>query len=188
MSFLDSIFGGESTKGIKFQKAENDRKREAIDFNRDMGIDFIREIIPGGISNLNEGYSKAVDAARRGPQAQMEVLQNSGQRAQESVLAGMGEYRRAIMGLPSQQDPNNYYNNRLGLRPIAIGGDGNAMQPFWNTKKPDFLPRSPAPGQAAQSVPAQSMPSQSAQPQMTEEDIARILGGISRYDMGTNLR
>jgi hypothetical protein len=62
------------------------------------------------------------------------------------------------------------------------------MQPFWNTKKPDFLPRSPAPGQAAQSVPAQSMPSQSAQPQMTEEDIARILGGISRYDMGTNLR
>lgn len=187
MSFLDSIFGGESTKGLKFNKAENDRKREAIDFNRDMGIDFIREIIPGGINNLNEGYSKAVDASRRGPQAQIAVLQNTGQRAQENVLAGMNEYRRAIMGLPSAQDFNNYYNNDLGMRPVTPGGAGSAeTQPFWSTKKPDFLPRSPAPGQ--QAAAAQPAPQQSATPQMTEEDIARILGGLSMYDMGNKLR
>ena len=140
MSFLDSIFGGESTKGIKFQKAENDRKREQIDLNRDAALDSVNNIIPGGIDALNQGYNSAINVQKQGPQAQISELQRTSQRAQENLLGGMNAFQSAILGMPTGLQ-GNYYNNQLGMKPISLSESGNTTgkEVFQNIGRPEFL-------------------------------------------------
>lgn len=139
MGFFDSIFGGESTTGIKFQREDNKRRQQFIEEQAALGRQDVLDIFPRGTEALQQGYRAAQDVLRRGPQAQIQTLQRSSQRAQEPLLQGMNEYRKAIMGLPSQMDPNGPYGNPLGLRPVTVGGGAQAALPFHGSQRPLFL-------------------------------------------------
>lgn len=102
MSFFDSIFGGESTKGIKFQRADNERRQDYIEQQTDQARNDVLGIIPKAEESLRQGYSSAIDVSRRTPQDQLSVLQGTARQAQDSVLGGMQSYQNAILGLPIQ--------------------------------------------------------------------------------------
>jgi len=154
MSFLDSIFGGESTKGIKFNKAENDRKREGIDQYAQQARGDVQNIIPQINDALNQGYSGAIDISRQAPQGQLAVLQNTAQRAQESILGGMNAYQNAILGTPTGLQ-ENYYNNQLGMRPMAPGINTPGREMLNQTETPNFLSGVPAGQGSQQGAPQQ---------------------------------
>jgi hypothetical protein len=137
VSFLDTLFGGESMKGIYAQQEDNAARQDFIERQAQLGRQDVMDIQPRGSEALQQGYRAATDVARRTPQAQTQVLQNASQRAQESLLSGMNEYRRAILGLPSQQNYNHIYNNPLGMRPQKLGVGANV--PFYESQRPVFL-------------------------------------------------
>lgn len=140
MSFLDSLFGGESTKAIKFQRADNRRRQEFLEEMLAMGRQDVLDIIPRGTEALQQGYRAAIDVSRRAPMSQIKTLSRASQRGQEALLGGMDEFRRAIMGDPSRMNQNgNYYANPLGLRPQAIGMGADPGNAFYASQQPMFL-------------------------------------------------
>lgn len=182
---VDFIFGEqESTKGIRFQQEDNKRRQDFIEEQAGLARQDVNNIIPQGINALNQGYTAAIDAARKGPQAQIAELQRTGQRAQENILGGMNEYRRAIMGLPSEMDPSNYYNNRLGMKPIGAA-QGNDNTPFARTDSPAFLSETAAPANLSGGGGAGSSQLNITPGQTTNAQIVEMLygnGQISDYD------
>ncbi len=175
MGFFDSIFGGESTKGIKFQREDNKRRQKFVEEQAALGRQDVLNIVPRGTEALQQGYRAAEDVLRRGPQAQIRTLQRSSQRAQEPLLQGMNEYRRAIMGLPSQMDPNNPYENPLGLKPIKVGGGAQPAQPFYGSQSPLFLgtPQEDRMEAAIRSNPSAFLAMLQSSPEILQQAIAR---------------
>jgi hypothetical protein len=56
-------------------------------------------------------------------------------KAQQNILGGMNEYRRAIMGLPSEMQ-NNMYRNPLGMRPVTVGAGAQIGNTFAQSQRP----------------------------------------------------
>lgn len=137
-SVKDFLFGGESTKGIKFQRADNERRQEFIEQQLKQGREDVLNIFPKGQEALQQGYRAAVDVARRAPATQLNVLRDASQQAQEVLYGGMDEYRRAIMGLPTRLNKNPY-RNPAGMRPTVVGKGAGVSAPFKNSEQPAFL-------------------------------------------------
>lgn len=137
---VDFIFGEQdNTTGIEYQADDNARRQGFVEEANALARQDVLDIYPRGQEDLQQGYRAAIDVARRAPQAETRVLQNTSQRAQETLLAGQEEYRRAIMGLPSARNFNNYYDNPLGLKPLTLGASVGPMNPFTEAQRPVFL-------------------------------------------------
>lgn len=190
MGWLDSLFGGESTKGIKFQRAANDRAQDFIEQQSELARNDVLSIVPGGIDDLNEGYSAAIDVNRKAGAQGLQLLQRSNQRAQEAVLGGMDPFRRAIMGLPTGLDPNNYYNNPLGMRPQKTGAGAGAGRTFFASEQPDFL-AARGEGAAVDPVDQSTAPAGAIDPEVLRQLQALFpngFGGGYNPSIGDNLR
>jgi hypothetical protein len=141
MSFFgdifDDVFGGESDRGLTANREEFARRQEAVERNAALARQDTLDIYPRGQEALQQGLRAAIDVARRTPQAQNRVLQKSGLRAQEALLAGSNAFRQAIMGLPTGMGAP--YQNPYGLRPMQIGADAGANLPFYASQQPMFL-------------------------------------------------
>jgi hypothetical protein len=151
-SVTDFLFGGESSKGIKFQRDDNARRQQFIEDQLKIGREDVLDLYPRGDEALRQGYKAGINVAKRAPGARINLLQDSSRQAQEALYGGMNEYKRAIMGLPSKLN-DNPYNNSQGLRPTVIGQSNPdiAMGPFKNSPMPDFLQApAPAPRSASQ--------------------------------------
>lgn len=142
-SVKDFLFGDqESTKGIRFTQADNERRWDAIGRTGDVSRQDVLDIFPRGQEALQQGYRAAIDVATRTPMAQGRVLSAAGQHAQAALLRSQDEYRRAILGLPSLMNQNgNIYGNPIGAQPLRIGmaESTRAFDPFTNSQRPLFL-------------------------------------------------
>lgn len=142
MSFFgdlfDDVFGGESDRGLTANREEFARRQEAVERQAALARQDVLDIYPRGQEALQQGFRGAVDVARRTPQAQNEVLQRSGMRAQEALLGGANAFQNAILGMPTGIS-GNMYQNPTGLVPMNIGSGGSPNEPFWKTYQPEFL-------------------------------------------------
>lgn len=181
MGLFDSIFGGESDKGIKLNKAENDRKREGIDRYAQQGRQDIINIIPQVNDTLAEGYQGAVGVSRDGPQSQLALLQEGTKRAQEAVLGGMGAYQNAILGMPTGISAD-FNSNPAGLAPVDIGVESAPEQVFAKIDPSEVLAGTPPNLSTAAPAPFQLQvtPGQTTNAQVV--DMLHGAGKISDYD------
>jgi hypothetical protein len=132
---VDFIFGGESTKGIRFQQDDNRRRQEFVEEQSALGRRDVLDIFPRGQETMQQGYRAAIDVATRAPVKQLQMLRDASNKSQQNILGGMNEYRRAIMGLPSEMQ-NNMYRNPLGMRPVQVGAGTEPGSPFFDSQKP----------------------------------------------------
>lgn len=139
MGLFDSLFGGESDKGIKLQREQNNQAQQLIEENTAVGRADIQDIIPRGIENLQQGYRSAIDVASRSPQAAIRALNVAGVRGQEALLGGQAAFQNAIMGLPTGIDTNNMYNNPFGLTPVKATEAAAPELAFTQSERPLFL-------------------------------------------------
>jgi len=134
---VDFIFGDqESTKGIRFQQDDNRRRQEFLEEQSALGRRDILDIFPRGQESLQQGYRAAIDVATRAPITQNKIIRDASTKAQQNILGGMDEYRRAIMGLPSRIDETNMYRNPLGLSPVYVGAGEEIGNTFSQSQRP----------------------------------------------------
>jgi hypothetical protein len=167
-SVSDWLFGDqESTKGMDIVKGDNQRRLEFVQEQTAQARNDIQNLIPDGARANRVGYRHAIQAAKSGPNAQIDVLRQSGREAQRSLVDGMNEYRAAIMGQPSQINPEFALQNPAGFVPIAAARAAAAKRPF-TASFPGFLLPQDAAATAAALSGQTVAPEAPAQPQATD--------------------
>jgi len=140
MSFMDFLFGGTDDSGLKWQTRVLNENIERVDGILNRSRDNAFDLFQKGDTRAAQGYNEAIDLMRQAPITQGTLLARGSQNAQQNLLSGMDEYRRAIMGLPSQFDGTQLRNNAPGLRPRATGSEA-ARTVFSDVQTPNFIGR-----------------------------------------------
>lgn len=142
MSFTDFLFGGQDTRPVEWQSEVNRDIQEYTKYQNELARADAWDLFGLGNNKMNQGYSAAIDVARQAPQTQGNLLARASQQAQGTLLGGMDEYRRAIMGMPLLVDGSQPNANSAAWRPQALGS--NAAQAVFRGQDPRFLTAPPA--------------------------------------------
>ena len=138
MSFMDFLFGGQDNSGLQWQDRKYNENVERVDSILNRSRDNALNMYQKGDTRAAQGYQEAIDLARQAPITQGTLLARGAQNAQQNLLSGMDEYRRAIMGMPSQFNGTQLRDNAPGLRPRATGSEA-ARTVFGGVRAPNFI-------------------------------------------------
>lgn len=152
----DWLFGDqESTKGMDITKGDNQRRWDLIQEQTRQAREDLHELLPPGANAMRRGYGRAINVTQRVPVAQMRALSAGSRNAQRSLIDGMAEYRRAIMGEASPISFDYPQSNPAGFRPVSATATPGLNAPFDRNLMPGFLTGQRA-QQAAEQAAAQT--------------------------------
>ena len=112
---LGTLFGGADTSAQDFQRAANEEARRAVNVSTAQARADVLGLFPESDINRNLGFQGALDVLGQTIPQQLGVFQAGNVGAQEALLAGLPQFRSAILG--GQFDPSGLQATELAFDP-----------------------------------------------------------------------
>lgn len=112
---LGTLFGGADTSAQDFQRAANEEARRAVNVSTAQARADVLGLFPESDINRNLGFQAALDVLGQTIPQQLGTFQAGNVGAQEALLAGLPQFRSAILG--GQFDPSGLQATELAFDP-----------------------------------------------------------------------
>ena len=151
----DFLFGGTDTSAQELQRQANLEAQRAIDVGTKQARADVLGLFPEASQARNLGFQAALDVLGQSIPAQLQAFQQGNVGAQQNILAGLPQFRSAILG--GQFDPTAF-------QPTTLGFDAG----FAQQTLPTFTERA-APRTAVQ------------QQQQAQQALSQLLAGAGNF-------
>lgn len=111
----DFLFGGVDTSAQELQRQANLEARQAIDVSTQQARGDVLGLFPEASQARNLGFQAALDVLGQSIPQQLQAFQQGNVGAQQNILAGLPQFRSAILG--GQFDPSAFQTTTLGFDP-----------------------------------------------------------------------